>query len=127
MLVVYKEGTDSKGGWITFVIACMCSGYLLMTTLTGETVSDAVALGIFMTAVIIWSYLVKKKQWFIMSTATLALLILIKTKEFWTSIAWWVYLLTAGIILIGIATANEYAKHNGRVKEKHVFFKDWTY
>ena len=127
MLVVYKEGTDSKGGWITFVIACMCSGYLLMTTLSGETVSDAVALGIFMTAVIIWSYLVKKKQWFIMSTATLALLILIKTKEFWTSIAWWVYLLTAGIILIGIATANEYAKHNGRVKEKHVFFKDWTY
>ncbi len=127
MIVVYRSGTDERPGWVTYIIACICSLVQLISAIETYELTDALFLGIIMVGVIIWSYLARKKQWFIMAVVTLALLLISSTRELWLSIAWWVYLLIAGSILIGIATANEYNKRHGRVKEKRIFFEDWTY
>ena len=127
MIVVYRSRTDEKGGWVTFVIACICSLIQLISAIDSYELSDALFLGIIMVGVIVWSYHARKKQWFIMAVVTLALLLIISTRVLWLSIAWWVYLLIAGSVLIGIATANEYNKRHGRIKEKRIFFEDWTY
>ena len=127
MIVVYRSRTDEKGGWVTFVIACICSLIQLISAIDSYELSDALFLGIIMVGVIVWSYLARKKQWFIMAVVTLALLLISSTRVLWLSIAWWVYLLIAGSVLIGIATANEYNKRHGRIKEKRIFFEDWTY
>lgn len=127
MIVVYRSSTDERPGWVTFIIACICSFVQLISAIETYELMDALFLGIIMVGVIIWSYLARKKQWFIMAVVTLALLLISSTRELWLSIAWWVYLLIAGSILIGIATANEYNKRHGRIKEKRIFFEDWTY
>ncbi|MGN1415210.1 MAG: hypothetical protein ACI4XF_00060 [Oscillospiraceae bacterium] len=44
-------------------------------------------------------------------------------------IDWWVYLLAVGLLLIAVASANEYFIRKGReLKEKAGrFFEDWTW
>ena len=127
MIVVYRSGTDERPGWVTFIIACICSLVQLISAIATYELSDALFLGIIMVGVIAWSYLARKKQWFIMAVVTLFLLLISSTRVLWLSIAWWVYLLLAGSVLIGIATVNEYNKRHGKVREKRVFFEDWTY
>jgi hypothetical protein len=49
------------------------------------------------------------------------------TRNFWSSIAWWVYILAVGLILIGLAAANEISKQSGTTlfgKTKG-FFREW--
>ena len=127
MIVVYRSATDEKPGWITFIIACICSAVQLISAISSYEAGDAVFLGIAMILLLVWSYLARKKQWFILGVVTLGLLIISSTRVLWLSIAWWVYLLIAGSILIAIATVNEYNKRHGKVKEKKVFFGDWSY
>ena len=77
----------------------------------------------------------KKKQWFMLSAITLVAQCIYASRKFWISIAWWVYLLVAGAVLIVIAARNEYKKRqgeaegaygDGRDDEKRHFFDDWT-
>jgi len=56
------------------------------------------------------------------------------SRNFWASLAWWVYLLAAGLILIAIGAANELkkqsaAKENKSEFEKKVtrFMSEWTW
>lgn len=61
-----------------------------------------------------FSYILKKKKWFILSTVSLVILVFYTTREIWLSISWWVYLLTIGMIFIIFAGANEYCRITGK-------------
>ncbi len=54
-----------------------------------------------------------QKKWFWLGSVSLFVLVMYITKDFWLSIAWWVYLLAAGIILIAYAGWNEYCRISG--------------
>jgi len=73
----------------------------------------ALFIGIVCVAVIIITAFTKDRKWRIMANTTLILLTLYMTRDFWASLAWWVYLLTAGIILIAYAAFNEYCRQTG--------------
>ena len=127
MIAVYKSKTDEKAGWGTFYMACACSLWLLCGAIVSYEAGDALALGIVMIAVLIWAYITRKKQWFMMSALTLFFLIISSTRTLWMSIEWWIYLLVAGATLIGVAASNEYKKRHNMIKEKKVLFKDWGF
>ena len=63
---------------------------------------------------LIVSYIFKKYKNFVLSTIMLILLLIYVTRKFWFSIAWWVYLLVVGILLILFATKNEQLKKENK-------------
>lgn len=77
--------------------------------------------------ILLWSFAMKNKRWFLVSAATLVGLTLYIMRDFLAEIDWWVYLLLVGILLITISAMNEYFKSRGEsVKSKAgKFFEEW--
>ncbi len=65
------------------------------------------------TVILILSFISKSKTWFIASLTAMIGIIIYASKDYLESLSWWVYLFAAGLILIGIAAANEYCKQKG--------------
>ncbi len=129
MLVVYKQSTDDVWGWITFAVAIVSVIVQGESAIVSGKVVDALILGIVMLGLLIWAYMARKKQWFLLAAITLVAQCIYASREFWKSIAWWVYLLLAGAVLIAIAARSEYKRRQGEEmeeREAHHFFQDWT-
>lgn len=80
-------------------------------------------------AILLYSFVRKKKRWFAVSSIALTGLTLYIFRDFFRMIDWWVYLLAVGLLLIAVSSANEYFIKKGReLKEKAGrFFEDWTW
>ena len=75
--------------------------------------------------ILLVSFAVKNGRWFVISAASFLGLTLYITRDFLAAVQWWVYLLAAGILLIVIASANEYLKTRGEtIKSKMMQAKD---
>lgn len=90
-----------------------------------EEGTDVLILGIAMLVALVVAYRKKNLSWLSLSLGTLVALVLYMTKSFWLSIAWWVYLLLAGLFLIGMAAYHEYKKRETKSSEKRI--TDWTW
>lgn len=102
---------------------------LLFDALANQTLFNTLIVLSVSLVIMLYSFMKKKKRWFISSAIGLTGLTLYITKDFLTEIDWWIYLLLAGILLISIATANEYFKEKGSSVKKKAgrFFEDWTW
>ena len=77
--------------------------------------------------IMIVSFVIKRKRWFLISAVTLVGLTVYITKDFLMNISWWVYLLVVGVMLIIIAVTNEYTKNKKSEKEKKKLFEEWKW
>lgn len=114
-------------GILLFLSACLSFFILGIQAIVSGDLVDALIIGLLSFVLLVVSFLLKTKKWFILSTLTLLILTIYMTRNFWASIAWWVYLLAVGLILIGLAAANEISKQRGTSlfgKTKNVF-KEW--
>lgn len=107
---------------------------VVVTTLSIESILyeylyNAIIVGVIALAGIIISYVFRKKSWFAISIVTLIGLSIYMSRSFWASLAWWVYLLSVGIILIAIAATNEIIKQKKIHNDFKPFnlFKDWNW
>ncbi|MBN1774863.1 MAG: hypothetical protein JW817_00200 [Clostridiales bacterium] len=119
---------NNETAMLLFVSACVSFAVLGVAAIFSGDLTDALILGVAALAMLIVSFMVKSKRWFILSAVTIVILGLYMTREFWESLDWWVYLLLVGCILIGLAAANEISKQKGeRLSEKAKrLFKDWN-
>lgn len=92
---------------VLFIVSILSIIILAGDAIRTENVIDILIIGIISLAMLIVSFLMKKKSWFILSSVTLVLMAVYMTRSFWLSLAWWVYLLFAGVILISIAAIKE--------------------
>lgn len=112
---------------LLFVSVCLSFLILGVQAIISGNVIDALIIGLLSFVLLVASFLLKLKKWFILSTLTLLTLTIYMTRNFWASIAWWVYLLAVGLILIGLAAANEISKQRGTSlfgKTKGIF-REW--
>lgn len=112
---------------LLFLSACVSFAIMGIAAIISADIVDALILGIAAFAVLVVSFFLKKKRWFILATVTVLVLALYMTREFWAILDWWVYLLIVGLILIGMAAANEISKKKGEklsAKARRLF-KDW--
>lgn len=112
---------------LVFVSACLSLAIAGLAAMASADIVDALIIGITAFVILIVSFALKRKQWFILATVTLLVLVLYMTREFWAMIYWWIYLLLVGLILIGLAAANEISKQKGEKlssKAKRLF-RDW--
>lgn len=124
---VYKNTADTNKYYILYFFAIASIIWQAADAISSDNVRDALILGILMTALLIFSFIYKKKMWFLLAAITLILQGIYTSRHFWLSIAWWVYLLVVGVLFIGIAAVNEYRKRND--VEDHIqmnLFSDWN-
>ncbi|MDF2595948.1 MAG: hypothetical protein K0R69_2289, partial [Clostridia bacterium] len=109
--------------------ALVCLLRLGVDAVSYENAIDTLVIGISALAILLISFYYKRKSWFVLSTVTLVFLVLYMSKSFWLSLAWWIYLLVAGIILIGTAAANERfkGKDSNLVKKMGRWMSDWSW
>lgn len=119
---------------ITFGIYAFSYLLLFADALSSGLIADGLIIVITSFILLVFSFIVKKKKWFILSVAVLLTATLFMSRNFWASLAWWVYLLAAGLILIAIGATNELkkqsaAKENKSEFEKKVtrFMSEWTW
>lgn len=104
----YEENEKSPGIQIIqtagygICLLILCGDAWWQKDVANALILEGICLGIFLGA------LAKNcRLWIRISAAVLVAVALYMTKDFWLSISWWVYLLTAGIGLIVFAAVNE--------------------
>lgn len=107
---------------IAFITALLSVIYLGLAAIISEELIDALIILCLMMIVLFISFTNKSMRWFLLSACTLIFLTFYLTRNFWIEIQWWVYLLTAGIILLCMAAANERRKQKGITKWKFKLF-----
>ena len=100
-------------GWIAFAWGCACIAILSWQAMDGKNGIDALIIGSGSLGVFVASFSLKLKRIFVLSAITLIGLALYFSREFWVNLAWWIYLLSAGISLISFAVANETMRKRG--------------
>ena len=95
---------------VQYVGVCILLGVLLMSNLKNPNLINVLFLAIVTLGMLVISSILKNKRYAIASAVTLALVVLYLTREFWMSIAWWVYLFVAGVGLVIFAIRKEKAE-----------------
>ena len=75
----------------------------MIADLISGGIGNVLILGLTGIVMLIVASLQNNKKYVVASSVTLVLLVLYLTREFWLSIAWWVYLFVAGVILVILA------------------------
>ncbi len=116
---------------IEYGVLSVVSLILIGDALVHSNAYEGIILGALSLASIIGGMQFKKKSFFFIGLGTLALNILITTRDYWGNMPWWAYLLGAGLVLIAVASLNEIEKNGGKKKMKYNKevllnkFKDW--
>ncbi|MFI3260271.1 MAG: hypothetical protein R3Y13_00935 [bacterium] len=104
--IVKKKYNDSLMFLISFSFSTMII-VLLFNVIFGNEFFDLCFLFINMIIMFIIANNNESKFWSKFSLAIICILIFYETYDFWTSIAWWIYLLFAGLTLIVISANKE--------------------
>lgn len=123
--VVFKEHDEDSRHVLLFFAAIISVIWQATEAITTERAVDAIILSACMALLLVYSFYAKKKAWLLLALITLVVQGIYASREFWKSIAWWVYILIVGVIFIALAAKNEYNKRNVKEKEKHVLLEDW--
>ena len=106
------------------------AAFILCQDLPGANqLSEGLILGVLSLASIIGGMQFKRKSFFFVGSGALIFNMFVQTRDFWGSLPWWVYLLAAGMILIGTASLHEMQKNKKIIKiDKQALldkFKNW--
>ena len=138
LLIIALTGTAYRFIWKNHPTASKYSStFIYMLSFIG-LISDAIKFHIagntifvlsVTTGIMILSFITKSKTWFAASSIALLFITVYSSRKYLTTMGWWVYLFMAGIILIAIASVNEYCKSRGiSVREKLALkFSDWSW
>lgn len=92
---------------VQFVLTCVVLAVLLLHCLCGGELGNVLILGIVSLVILLVSAVCNHREYAIASSITLVLMVLYITREFWLSIAWWVYLFATGVVLVVLAVKKE--------------------
>jgi len=112
-----------KYSWFVIVAACLTVEGV-SAAISGETF-DLIVTGVAAGGIFLFSFIQKSRLWFILGVVSIIGIAIYLSATFWSSMAWLLYLLIAGIIMIVIAAANEWRKHHSSDGRK--LFKEWKW
>lgn len=105
---VWKRGQGIR--ILQTFLYCVCLGLMTADVFAMGEVADALILEVICLTLFIWSQIKKCTKWIRISCIIIVAVALYMTKDFWLSLSWWIYLLTAGLGLIVFAAINEMKK-----------------
>jgi hypothetical protein len=126
---IYK---DNKLKLIEYVIPTVCYIIIMSHLIVSDSITEAMIIGGFGFLSLIYGSILKTKSAFFTGGILIILTVTIKSRSFWASLQWWIYLAIIGVALVAIASLNEYQKNKNsegilqkasNLLEK---FKDWN-
>ncbi len=101
--------------WGVLVIVSLI---LIQDGLASNTIYDAIILGSLSLLSMLSGMFLHIKSYFFVGAGVLLLNVFLQTRPYWGNMPWWVYLLIAGLILITVASFNEWNKQKVQKGEK---------
>ncbi|UOR10465.1 SCO7613 C-terminal domain-containing membrane protein [Halobacillus amylolyticus] len=98
---------------INYVQLCLLLGisaYLVVDAIFSHTIWDAWIIGSLSLLSMIVGMQLRIKAYFFVGMGVLIFNVIYQTRPYWGNMPWWFYLLVAGLLLIGIASYNEWQK-----------------
>jgi len=118
--------------YIELGVLALVSLVLLRDIVVLDYFQDGIIFGALALMSLIVGMHYKIKTYFIVGITTLLINLIIQTKDLWTNLPWWSYLLITGLILITFASLNEVQKnrnHESFIKKLSIkienIFKNW--
>ncbi|CDQ20306.1 hypothetical protein [Halobacillus karajensis] len=120
--------------WVQFAALLFIAGYLVVDAIQSHTIWDAWIIGGLSLLSMVTGMQLRIKSYLLVGMGVMIFNILYQTRPYWGNVPWWVYLLIAGLVLIGIASYNEWQKQRsesdsqGEQKWRKVWkaFKKWN-
>ncbi|WP_413309567.1 hypothetical protein AA0X95_13315 [Bacillus sp. 1P10SD] len=95
---------------IQWAVLIIVSILLIQDGLTSNTIYDAIIIGSLSLLSMIAGMFLQIKSYFFVGAGVLLLNVFLQTRPYWGNMPWWFYLLITGLILITIASFNEWHK-----------------
>ncbi|KHE67032.1 SCO7613 C-terminal domain-containing membrane protein, partial [Halobacillus sp. BBL2006] len=119
---------------VQFVVVLFIAAYLVVDAIQSHTIWDAWIIGGLSLISMIFGMQFRIKSYFFVGMGVLIFNVLYQTRPYWGNVPWWVYLLVAGLLLIGIASYNEWQKQRSnsdkplesKLKRLWLSFKNWN-
>jgi hypothetical protein len=92
---------------LQFILTCLLLVILLLRDVVSGGLGNVLLLGVTCVTMIVVAAVRNRRDYVIAASIALALIVIYITRAFWLSIAWWVYLFAAGVILIVFAVKKE--------------------
>ncbi|MYL70387.1 hypothetical protein GLW00_05990 [Halobacillus litoralis] len=96
--------------YVQLAALLLIAGYLVLDAIQSHTIWDAWIIGGLSLVSMITGMQLRIKSYFLVGMGVLIFNIIYQTRPYWGNLPWWVYLLIAGLVLIGIASYNEWQK-----------------
>lgn len=122
-LIKPAEQKLMKYCWFAIVSGCIVVEGI-SAAITGYTF-DLIVTGVAAGGIFLISFIQKSRLWFILGVVSIIGIAVYLSATFWSSMAWLLYLLIAGVIMIGIAAGNEWRKRHSSDGKK--LFKEWKW
>ena len=122
----FVKPTDEKVmkyTWFATVALCLTVEGISAAS-TGETF-DLIVTGVAAGGIFLFSFIQKSRLWFILGVVSIIGIAVYLSATFWSSMAWLLYLLIAGVIMIVIAAGNEWRKRHSSDGKR--LFKEWKW
>lgn len=113
-----------------FCLAIISFIILALDSIVCDNFVNALILISLSLAVLVISFILRQKRWFLFAIITILLDGLYLSLRYWSSVGWWVYLLFVGILLITIGSINELRKQkrNQNIQGKPSrFMSEWKW
>lgn len=95
---------------IQTVILVVITVYLIHDAIQSSTIWDALIIGTLSLAAFLLGMKFQIKSYFFVGLGTLLFNVIYQTRPYWGNMPWWGYLLIVGLLLIAIASYNEWQK-----------------
>lgn len=96
-----------KNDVLQLIVLGFLLGNMLIYNMICGQLTDALVLGVVALLILIVAGIHNNRAYVVVSAITLLLIAFYITRAFWLSIAWWVYMFAAGVILVLIAVKKE--------------------
>ncbi len=119
---------------VQFGALLLIAAYLVVDAIQSHTIWDAWIIGGLSLISMLAGMQFRIKSYFFVGMGVLVFNVLYQSRPYWGNVPWWVYLLLAGFLLIGIASYNEWQKQQAnsskpverKIKRLWLSFKKWN-
>lgn len=129
-IIAFVIKLGKAGKWTWFITVAAFVHIEALNALMEGTTAQLVIVGVLGIGLYFVSFAIKNKSWFALSIETIAGIGIYLAISYWNSTSWWIYLLVAGVLLIGTATYSEIKKRSTPELEdgtKASMFKEWKW
>ncbi|MFL6556462.1 MAG: hypothetical protein ACJ8MO_10135, partial [Bacillus sp. (in: firmicutes)] len=102
----YSDTTKGVQWGVLIIVSLL----LIQDGLASNTIYDAIILGSLSLLSVLAGMFLQVKSYFFVGAGVLLLNVFLQTRPYWGNMPWWFYLLIAGLILITVASFNEWNK-----------------